>query len=284
LEKSDRKLIPNIESIKNNETNSNGRTNKLFYRFYAKAINSLQDADKIANCEIIPMGSNKGVVINKEYDSIGFIYPIYYWGIPKNVKDFVSDMIIKNNENTYFYAIATYGGFAGNGLKLLNKILLEKNIKLQYGKTLRIFSNYIISFTMPGRFIKLLEKSDRRLIPIIESIKNKKMNSIGKINKKFNQFYEKSIDTFKYEDKNYTVDGNCIGCGICKEVCPVNNIEIIANKPEFKHTCEQCMACIQYCPQKAINYKDKTQGKLRYTHPQINYKELSERNKVKYKA
>ncbi|MDR2835770.1 MAG: flavodoxin domain-containing protein, partial [Bacteroidales bacterium] len=156
--------------------------NIIFY--FTGTGNSLKIAKTVSNkingCEIIPMGSNKGIVINKEYDSIGFIYPIYYWGIPKTVKDFILDMVIKNNENAYFYAIATYGGFAGNGLKLLNKILLEKNIKLKYGKTFKIFSNYIINFNTPSKFIKILEKSDRKLIPIIESIKNKKTNSVGK--------------------------------------------------------------------------------------------------------
>jgi ferredoxin/flavodoxin len=242
-------------------------TNIIFY--FTGTGNSLKVAKTVSyqidNCEVIPMGSNKGIVINKEYDSIGFIYPVYFWGIPNNVKNFISDMIIKNNENTYFYAIATYGGFAGNGLKLLNRMLLEKNIKLKYGKTLKIFANYIVSFNMPIKFRKILEKSDKKLMPIIDSIKNKQINFIGKINKTINRFYEKSIESLQDKDKNYTVDSNCIGCGICKEVCPVNNIEIIESKPEFKHKCEQCMSCIQYCPQKAINYKELSEGnKLKY--------------------
>jgi MinD superfamily P-loop ATPase len=82
------------------------------------------------------------------------------------------------------------------------------------------------------------------------------------------------------QDKNYNINNNCIGCKICKEVCPVNNIEMINNKPEFQHHCEQCMACIQYCPQKAINYKEITQKRRRYTNPEINYKELAERNNM----
>ncbi|AEF82515.1 EFR1 family ferrodoxin [Leadbettera azotonutricia] len=259
--------------------------NIIFY--FTGTGNSLKIAkiisNKINKCEIVPTGSNTGIVINKKYESIGFIYPIYFWGIPKNVKAFISSMVINNNEDTYFYAIATYGGFAGNGLKLLNKMLFDKNIKLKYGKTLKVFSNYIINFTMPGKFKKLLEKSEKKLMPIVDSIKNKQTNTIGKMSKRINQFYEKSINSLHDEDKNYTVHSSCIGCGICKEVCPVNNIEIKENRPEFKHTCEQCMACIQYCPQKAINYKNKTQGKMRYTHPEINYKELSECNKAKYK-
>jgi epoxyqueuosine reductase QueG len=50
------------------------------------------------------------------------------------------------------------------------------------------------------------------------------------------------------------------------------------NKPQYKHHCEQCVACIQFCPQKAINYKDATQNRRRYTNPEIKYKELYEYN------
>jgi ferredoxin len=258
--------------------------NIIFY--YTGTGNSLNVAKKvsneISNCEIFPTGANKGIFINKKYDSIGFIYPIHFWGVPKDVKDFISEMTIENNENTYVYAIATYGGLAGNGIKLLEKMLLEKNIKLNYGKALKIFSNYIISFNKPKKFRKILEKSDKKLMPIIDAIKNKKTNSFGKINKMLYRFYAKFIDSLQNEDENYSVNNNCIGCGICKEVCPVNNIEIIENKPEFKHKCEQCLACIHHCPQEAINYKDKTQKKRRYTNPEISYKELSANNKLKY--
>ncbi|MDR2194165.1 MAG: 4Fe-4S binding protein [Treponema sp.] len=40
-------------------------------------------------------------------------------------------------------------------------------------------------------------------------------------------------------DKKFTVNNNCTGCGICEKVCPVDNIEILNNKPQYKHHCEQ---------------------------------------------
>lgn len=41
------------------------------------------------------------------------------------------------------------------------------------------------------------------------------------------------------------------------------------------------MACIQYCPNKALNYKNVTQKRKRYHHPEITAKELS-KNKLEY--
>lgn len=258
--------------------------NLIFY--FTGTGNSLQIArivsNKINDCEIISMGSNQGITINRHYDSIGFIYPVYYWGVPKCVKDFISSMTIVNNEKTYVYAVASYGGFKGDGIKILNKLLLDKDITLNYGKTIRLFSNYIISFTIPDDPKKVLDKRKRKLASIIDSIQHKKTNSIGKPNRTVSKFNNNFIETVSQQDKNYNVNSDCIGCGICKEACPVNNIEIVSNKPAFKHHCEQCLACLQFCPKQAINYGDKTRNKRRYTNPDISYQELARQNKVIY--
>jgi hypothetical protein len=37
----------------------------------------------------------------KQYDSIGFIYPAYFWGLPKKVIEFIENIKLDNNENAY---------------------------------------------------------------------------------------------------------------------------------------------------------------------------------------
>jgi ferredoxin len=125
---------------------------------------------------------------------------------------------------------------------------------------------------------KITEKSNKNLIPIINSIKNRKNNKVNRLTKIFHFINDDFIKKVSTMDKDYTVNNNCSGCGVCKEVCPVKNIEMIDNKPQFNHNCENCIACIQFCPQKAINYKNATQNRGRYTNPEISYKELSEKN------
>jgi ferredoxin len=131
---------------------------------------------------------------------------------------------------------------------------------------------------MSEKIDEITNKSDEELVPIIDSLKMRKNNNVNKLTKTFKFVNNNFIKKVSGMDKDFTVDNNCIGCGICKEVCPVKNIEMVNNKPQYKHHCEQCVACIQYCPQKAINYKNVTQSRRRYTNPEINYKELSEYN------
>ncbi|WP_207650867.1 EFR1 family ferrodoxin [Anaerocolumna jejuensis] len=66
-----------------------------------------------------------------------------------------------------------------------------------------------------------------------------------------------------------------ISHGICRNVCPAKNITLEAGQPVFHHHCESCLACIQHCPKMALNYKDKTQNRRRYTHPQVGHKKVA---------
>mgnify|MGYP002951794102 FL=1 len=56
----------------------------------------------------------------------------------------------------------------------------------------------------------------------------------------------------------------CIGCGLCQDVCPLNNIRLVDGKPDWGNSCTHCMACICRCPKEAIEYKNKSVGKRRY--------------------
>jgi len=255
--------------------------NVIFY--FSGTGNSLKVAKTIANelenTEIISMAKSENYTLKKQYDTIGFIYPTYFWGLPKKVIEYVSNLDFGNNKTSYYYAIATYGGSAGNAINQIYELLLNKhNVKLHFNQKLKMFSYYVIIYDMSKEVNEITKKSDKNLIPIVNSIKSRKNNKVNKFTKIFNFINKDFIKKVSTMDKYYTINNNCTGCGICKEVCPVKNIEMINKRPQFNHNCENCIACIQYCPQKAINYKNATQNRGRYTNPEISYKELSERN------
>ncbi len=76
-------------------------------------------------------------------------------------------------------------------------------------------------------------------------------------------------------DRHFNVDQNCTSCGLCEKVCPVSNITLMNGKPQWNHQCQQCLACIHYCPMKAIQYDKITLKKGRYHHPKVNLNEIS---------
>lgn len=46
------------------------------------------------------------------------------------------------------------------------------------------------------------------------------------------------------------VTDTCVGCGICREVCPTGSMQLREGKPP--NDCQTCLACVHACPQKAI--------------------------------
>jgi flavodoxin len=181
---------------------------------------------EIENCQIISMA--KSFDFSKQYDRIGFVYPTYFWGLPKKVIEFIGNLNLKENKNTYFYSITTYGGTAGNAVYQLFELLFKKHgVKLNYSQKLKMFSNYVIMYEMSKKINEINKKSNEKLIPIIDQIKMKKNNRVNKFTKMFEFINKDFIKKVSNMDRDYVVDNNCTGCAICEKVCPVKNIEII---------------------------------------------------------
>ena len=77
------------------------------------------------------------------------------------------------------------------------------------------------------------------------------------------QLHKHGIETEIYQVGAQPVAG-CIGCGKCEKLCPLNNITLQNARPVWGTNCTQCMACICYCPTRAIEYGKKSAGKPRY--------------------
>lgn len=56
----------------------------------------------------------------------------------------------------------------------------------------------------------------------------------------------------------------------------VNNIEV-NKKPVFKDNCQQCLACINHCPQKAIRVKGE-KNTTRFINQNVILKEIIDAN------
>ncbi|MFC2099562.1 EFR1 family ferrodoxin [Candidatus Bipolaricaulota bacterium] len=88
-------------------------------------------------------------------------------------------------------------------------------------------------------------------------------------------------DGCRERDGKFTVSDACVSCGTCVRVCPVDNIELSADRPVWKHHCEQCFACIHFCPECAIQLRGgKTQGRRRYHHPKIGPNNIAEQREA----
>jgi ferredoxin len=73
-----------------------------------------------------------------------------------------------------------------------------------------------------------------------------------------------------FKSLEFISNEKCNGCKTCKEICSVNNIEMIDNKPSWSKHCEGCLACFHWCPKEAIKFGSNGDlGVERYHHPEV---------------
>ncbi len=221
-------------------------------------------------------------------ESIGLIFPCYYGTIPQLVRKFIENATEINGN--FCYAMVSAGRSTGISLKVLEKTLLSRNQKLDYGRNLMIASNYMngwyYEMVMPTKdkleqnimdADKLCEEVSKDII-----LRNRKMDKSSFIN--FMVPYVLSPKRYQKDtrewDSEFSVGNECNGCGICVKSCPVDNIKMSNGKPEFSHNCQRCMACIQFCNQKSFYISGKRMNKIHYSHPDIDRFELFQFNKI----
>ena len=259
---------------------------KIYY--FTGTGNSLKVAKeisrKIEDCELIPMASlSENCRIKPEVEKVGFVFPLYWYGLPKIVRDFIKKTELSNM--SYCFSVTTAMYPDGLAIEQVEALLEKKEKKLNAGFYIKMPSNYIISVNPPSekKQIKLFNKAERKIEIIIEAInrnidKKDKESFFYKTITNAKGSYEKWINNSNNNDTNFWVnDDACTSCKNCEKICPNNNIELRNGHPKWKHSnCDQCLACINTCPTRAIQYGNKTSKKRRYRNPQISIKELSE--------
>ena len=56
-------------------------------------------------------------------------------------------------------------------------------------------------------------------------------------------------DAYKYMSSFIRVRRDCIGCGLCEQICPTGAISMANNMPRIDHKlCNHCDQCKRACP------------------------------------
>lgn len=226
-------------------------------------------------------------VIQPSGEVIGIVFPVYYGGLPPVVKQFAAKLA--DIGNRYIFAICTYGGGTGDSLKTLGRIIRSRGGKLaaQYGVHMpqnafrkpwenrpRIFEKWQqkrekidsrLARRKEGMFF-----SDRLarilLTPVYLAVKPMIKQGLRKFSDSSPELTTDEL--INLADKSFTVNERCNGCGICARVCPVGNIAIQESKPVWLNGCQNCLTCLNWCPNRAIQGRI-AQHDYYYRHPEV---------------
>lgn len=251
--------------------------------FFSGTGNSLKVAKDLSNqledSKLVQISKdNLSITSDTSSDKIGFVYPIYFNGIPVMVKKFIENLEV--NKSAYIFTVATFGASAGISFNQIDDILNKKGVSLSASFKVTMPGNYQVMYSpaTEEKQAKLFKSANEEMLKISASIKrNEEVKSnvkAGAIKKAVFGLLYSTLFKPNDKDKNFWTTEKCNGCGTCSKVCPANNIDIIDGKPQWKHKCEQCVACMQWCPQKSIQYKKNTLKRGRYHHPEIKVNEL----------
>ncbi len=207
----------------------------------------------------------------KKGEAVGFVTPVYFYGVPIIVCDFLSKVDIASDNEIYSYAVLNCGGTTANAKKYL-----ENEIKFDAVFGVVTVDNYVPMYSLmsEAEANKSLNKAEKEIDIIIKHIKNRDKGDYNKYKGPFARlltsiaypFYKNGRKT-----KKFTVNEKCNSCGLCKRICPRSVIQIKDEKPIWvKSQCEECFACLHRCPKRAINYGKRSDKNGRYVNKRVN--------------
>lgn len=207
---------------------------------------------------------------------IGFVFPIYSWGVPPIMAYFINSLpqnlintIIKND--IPLWMTATCGDEVGNAHKMFIKLLDKRGMVLKGAWSVIMPNTYVLlpGFDIdsddvrerkireaPGQIEIIADKIKRgkwEIKPLVGSMPALKTALVYPLFKKWGIFPSK-----------WKASENCIGCALCSKSCPVKNITMSNNKPQWGKNCTSCLACYHVCPTHAIEYGSETRHKGQY--------------------
>jgi ferredoxin/flavodoxin len=246
--------------------------------YFSGTGNSLSVAKDIAaktGGNLIPIASvvDKDV-INPDSDVIGIVFPVYYTELPVIIKRFVGKLA--DIEHKYMFAVCTFGGSAGYSLKSLRRLIEARGgelaaayrVHMPQNSFPKFFENHALLYStwnkQAGKVVSnTLERKQGEFFrhvllgPFFMLVDYSMSKMKWTYKKSFAKLSNSSpaldMDALiRLNDTSFSVNEKCTGCGICAGVCPVNNIIMTDKKPVWQHSCENCLACYNWCPVKAI--------------------------------
>jgi ferredoxin len=235
-------------------------------------------AERLGDAEVYPLSRVAADADRDEAEAIGLIFPVHVWGLPRRVIEFVRSL--PKAPSRYTFAVAVNAGQVAATLLQLERLMRAEGLSLSSGFGIVMPSNYI-PWGGPGPKegqMKRIAAAREKIGTIAAAVAGRARGPIEKgplwQNVLLSGINRLGFSRIPEVDKGFWVDEKCNACGVCRQVCPCANVTLQEGRPVWLHHCEQCLACIQWCPQEAIQFGKKTPRYERYHHPEVRLQDM----------
>ena len=199
-----------------------------------------------------------------EADEIGLVYPIYGHMPPYMVREFIKKVQLKAE---YKFAVLTYGMRKCNAVEIWDGISRKAGNVFDYIGTIVMVDNWLPNFDMNEQ-MKIDKHIPENLAKITSDLSNRRRwhEPVTQEEREQHEGFmslsglDPEVGFLMKADRSFRVTDDCIHCGICTYVCPRGNYELTGQGVKMQGACEFCFACIQNCPQRAIQFKKNEDG------------------------
>lgn len=206
-------------------------------------------------------------------DSVGLVFPVYSWGVPQPVIDFIRRAAIRSPK--YLWCVMTYGDEAGMTEAVLRRLLRKEGLALDAVWGIQMPNVYVL---LPGFDVdpaeverRKLDAAPARIAEIAEGIRARARVSdvkTGSWQRLMTRLIYPLFLRWGINPKKFRHTDACIACGKCMRACPNGNIvPDKEGRPRWKNKCCSCLACYHVCPERAVQYGSATRGKGQYHFP-----------------
>ena len=202
--------------------------------------------------------------------------PVYVCEMPRFLAHYLKHQSFTGSREVY--GVFTSGGYCGITGALAKGIFRKKGMSYLGHAEVKMPRNYVANDAYPMLERDEIERRIRDarapLVGVAEDIRT------GKKLRARHVFLFEHIVTlpfnpvwckYKLTAKDFFTTDQCIGCGKCTRLCPLNNITMENGRPVWGNNCTHCMACIGNCPTEAIEYGTVTAEKEPYNFGKYRY-------------
>lgn len=202
---------------------------------------------------------------------IGLVFPSYWFNAPRAVTELLPRLQIP--KDAYVFIVIPCGAQAGNAIWTVRRMLAANGIEVAYSHKIRVPDNSAVGFgrnpnDQVWKFDRYAGRLERIAADIAAGVRRchyvwwglpGALCAIPAVQRRTLPMLTPAVNPDK-----------CIACGICRDVCPQDNITLVDGKALCGTDCAQCLACVHFCPQQAVELGHKpTPQAHQYHHPSV---------------